>query len=95
MVWHEQETPPTEVEIVLAWHEAQNEGDVARLVALCADDIEAGGPELSGRGLTSLLRHFGPNGVRLELQAFLQRGPVVVVAEEVLLPPQPRMPRRG
>jgi ketosteroid isomerase-like protein len=76
----------TEVEAVIAWHEALNEGDVERLLALCSEDVEVGGPLGSARGSQALRDWFERAGLRLELTAFLQRSEVVVVTQEAEWP---------
>jgi ketosteroid isomerase-like protein len=65
--------------VVLAWHTALNEGDVERLVALSAEDVEVGGPRGSGRGSDLLREWFGRVGVRIEpLRTFVREQTVVV-----------------
>lgn len=70
-----------EVEIVRAWHQALNEGDVERLLALSHDDIEVGGPRGSGRGAQLLRQWFGRAGIRLTAQRMFHRGTTVVVEQ--------------
>jgi len=70
------------VEVVIAWHEALNDRDIERLISLCSDDVELGGPAGSGRGPELLREWFESSGLNLELGAFLQRGEVVVVSQE-------------
>jgi ketosteroid isomerase-like protein len=82
LVWTPQPRPPSEVEVVIAWHEALNDRDLDRLVSLCSDDVEFGGPGGSGHGPELLREWFASSGLDLELGAFLQRGEVVVVSQE-------------
>jgi hypothetical protein len=66
-------------EVVAAWHDALNAGDVDRLAGLSTDDVEVGGPRGAGRGVR-LLREWVERA-RIELQpgrAFQDRDRVVV-----------------
>ena len=82
LTWHPQEKPPSEVEIVIAWHEALNDGDIDRLIALSRPDVEVGDAAGSRIGPEAVREWFGTSGLNLELGAFLQRGEVVVVSQE-------------
>ena len=53
-------------EVVRAWHEAVNRGDADALVALCADDIEVGGPRGSARGHAILRDWLERAGIQVE-----------------------------
>jgi hypothetical protein len=77
-----QPTPRSEVEIVIAWHEALNDRDVDRLVALCSDDVEVGDAGDTRRGPAALRRRFDRPGLRLDLVAFLQRRELVLSCQE-------------
>lgn len=74
----------SEVETVIAWHTALNEGDLDALVALCTDDVEVGGPNGVTRGAEVLREWYERAGLHLHLQAFLQRREVVVVTQEAV-----------
>jgi hypothetical protein len=68
-----------EVETVLAWHEALNAGDTDRMVALCSEEVEVGGPRGSGRGRELLREWFARAGLSLSAErVFHGRGCVVV-----------------
>jgi hypothetical protein len=70
-----------EVEAVLAWHEALNAGDTDRMVALCSDDVEVGGPRGSGQGHQLLREWFARAGISLAAER-LYHQPGCVVAEQ-------------
>jgi ketosteroid isomerase-like protein len=67
---------------VIAWHQALNAGDVERLLALSAKDVEVGGPRGSGRGAQLLREWFGRAGIRLDPVSIVTRGDSVVVVEQ-------------
>jgi hypothetical protein len=71
----------TPVEVVRAWHDAVNAGDVDRLLALSTDDIEVGGPRGAGRGAQLLRDWFGRAGIHLEPRQLFVRGATVVAAQ--------------
>lgn len=71
-----------EPEIVRAWHQALNAGDIDRLVELSDDDIEVGGPRGSGQGRQLLREWFGRAGIRLTLGQMFHRGATVVAEQE-------------
>ncbi len=71
----------TEIYTVKAWHEALNEGDIERVVALSHPDIEVGGPRGTARGIEVLREWAGRAGVQLKPQRICQRGNVVVVEQ--------------
>src|SRR5690349_3789679 len=52
--------------VIEAWHTAVNAGDGAAAGALCTDDVQVGGPRVSGRGRDLLVGWVGQAGVRLE-----------------------------
>jgi ketosteroid isomerase-like protein len=68
-------------DIVLAWHQALNAGDVERVVALSHADVEVGGPRGSSRGTQALRDWVARAGVRLWPGRVFGRGEVVVVEE--------------
>lgn len=72
----------SEVDIVFAWHEALNAGDVDRLVALSSEDVEVGGPRGTGMGAHLLREWFGRAGVHLEPRRTYRRGDTVVVEQD-------------
>ncbi|HEX6710665.1 MAG TPA: nuclear transport factor 2 family protein [Rubrobacter sp.] len=71
-----------EIQVVTAWHEALNAGDVERLLQLSHPDLEVGGPRGTGRG-TQLLREWALGaGIRLDPgRIFHEEGTVVVEQE--------------
>jgi ketosteroid isomerase-like protein len=69
------------VETVLAWHAAVNAGDVDRVVALCALDVEVGGPRGVGRGTQVLREWVGRAGIRLVVRRVFAGDGVVVVEQ--------------
>lgn len=71
-----------ESDIVKAWHEALNEGDIDRLLELTDDDVEVGGPRGSGQGKLLLREWFGRAGIRLTPGQVFHRGATVVVEQE-------------
>jgi hypothetical protein len=73
--------PAPEVLVVGAWHEALNDGDTDRLVALSHPDVEVGGPRGTGNG-TRLLREWVDRAnVRLEPRRIFHRADAVVVKQ--------------
>jgi ketosteroid isomerase-like protein len=71
-----------ELAIVRAWHQALNQGDVDRLVALSRKDIEVGGPRGTTRGAQALREWFGRVGIRLEPRQMFHRQQTVVVEQD-------------
>ena len=69
------------VTVVLEWHQALNAGDLERLVALSADDVEVGGPRGSGRGRQLLREWFGRAGIRMVPRRAFAVGEAVVVEQ--------------
>jgi hypothetical protein len=76
----------TDVEIVQAWHEALNAGDVDRLVALCDANVEVGGPRGSSSGHQVLRDWFDRAGLSLSFGRAFHRPGVVVVEENAVWP---------
>jgi len=74
--------PTAEVFVVEAWHEALNDGDKDRLVALSHPDVEVGGPRGTGNG-TRLLREWVDRAnVRLKPRRIFHQADAVVVEQE-------------
>src|SRR4051794_32362333 len=69
------------VQVVLAWHEALNAGDLDRLAALSSEDVEVGGPRGSGRGRQQLGEWFGRARVTLVPKRVFERDALVVVEQ--------------
>ena len=68
-----------EIQTVIAWHDALNDGDVKRLVALSHPDVEVGGPRGSAHGARILREWVDRANVRLEPgRTFYEAGTVVV-----------------
>jgi ketosteroid isomerase-like protein len=68
-----------EIQTVIAWHDALNDGDVERLVALSHPDVEVGGPRGSAHGAQILREWVDRANIRLEPgRAFGDAGTVVV-----------------
>ena len=70
-----------EIKVVQDWHEALNHGDIERLVALSAADVEVGGPRGTSRGAAVLRDWFARAGLRLEPKQVYQRAENVVVEQ--------------
>ena len=67
------------VDVVRAWHEALNAGDVERLIAHSSENIELGGPRGSARSIQVLREWVGRAGLHLEpRQTFIRDNAVVV-----------------
>lgn len=71
-----------EAATVRDWHEAVNNGNVERLVALSSDDVEVGGPRGTGRGAELLREWFARAGIHLEPRRLFHRGQTVVVEQD-------------
>ena len=71
----------TEVEAVLAWHEALNAGDAERVASLSQPDVEVGGPRGVARGRQVLRDWVARANVRLEPLQLFRRDQTVVVEE--------------
>jgi hypothetical protein len=68
-----------EIQTVIAWHEALNNGDVERLVALSHPDVEVGGPRGNAHGAQILREWVDRANIRLEPgRIFSEAGTVVV-----------------
>ena len=68
-----------EIQTVIAWHDALNDGDVERLVALSHPDVEVGGPRGSAHGAQILREWVDRADIRLEPgRTFHEAGTVVV-----------------
>lgn len=70
------------VETVKRWHDALNAGDVDRLLALSAEDVEVGGPRGSGHGSSLLREWFGRAGITIDPLQYFNRGATVVVEQD-------------
>src|SRR5215211_3392207 len=75
-----------EVQTVLAWHAAANQGDVERLLALSSDDIEVGGPRGSDRGADLLREWLTRAGIHLTPGRIFARDEWVVVQQSARWP---------
>jgi hypothetical protein len=69
-------------DVVRAWHEAVNQGDADKLVALSSDDIEIGGPRGSASGSVILRDWLNRARIRLEPRRWFA-GPDLLVVEQV------------
>ena len=68
-----------EIQTVIAWHDALNDGDVERLVVLSHPDVEVGGPRGSAHGAQILREWVDRANIRLEPgRAFGDAGTEVV-----------------
>jgi ketosteroid isomerase-like protein len=75
--------PPLDPEqTVRAWHQTLNAGELDRLLALSAADVEVGGPRGSGRGRDLLRAWFGRADIRLEPISLQTHGEAVVVEQQ-------------
>src|SRR5829696_7283230 len=75
----------TEINAVLAWHEAVGEGDVTRFAGLVAPDVELEGlPVEDSSGLAVLSQWVESTRVQLAPRRVFQRGSVVVVEQSAL-----------
>jgi ketosteroid isomerase-like protein len=72
----------TEIQTVMAWHEALNEGDVERLVELSHPDVEVGGPRGTGHGEQIVREWVDRANIHLEPERIFHDGDAVV-AEQV------------
>ena len=71
---------------MLAWHDALNNGDIARLLSLSTEDVEVGGPRGVGRGAELLRDWFSRAGARLEPIRWADRAETVVVEQAARWP---------
>lgn len=71
-----------EIDVVLKWHEALNDGDIERLVALSDPEVEVGGPRGSGRGAQLLREWVNRANIRLQPRRVFHRSETVVAQQE-------------
>lgn len=72
----------SEIRTVEVWHEALNDGDVDRLMALCYPNVEMGGPQGTSRGLQTLREWVERANIRLVPRRVFHRAETVVVEQE-------------
>jgi ketosteroid isomerase-like protein len=72
----------TEIQTVIAWHEALNSGDVERLIALSHPNVEVGGPRGTARGAQVLREWVDRANINLEPGRILHEADTVVVEQE-------------
>jgi hypothetical protein len=70
-----------EIQTVIAWHDAVNEGDVERLVALSHPDVAVGGPRGSAHGAQILREWEDRANIRLEPGRTFGEASTVVVEQ--------------
>jgi ketosteroid isomerase-like protein len=70
-----------EIQTVIAWHDALNNGDVERLVALCHPDVEVGGPRGSAHGTQILREWVDRANIRLEAGRTFGEADTVIVEQ--------------
>jgi ketosteroid isomerase-like protein len=70
-----------EIQTIAAWHDALNDGDVERLVALSHPDIEVGGPRGSAHGAQILREWVDRANIRLEPGRTFGEADTVVVEQ--------------
>ena len=68
-----------EIQTVIAWHDALNDGDVERLVALSHPEVEVGGPRGSAHGAQILREWVDRANIRLEPGRTFHEANTVVV----------------
>jgi ketosteroid isomerase-like protein len=68
-----------EIQTVIAWHDALNNGDVERLVALSHPEVEVGGPRGSAHGAQILREWVSRANIRLEPRRTFHEANTVVV----------------
>ena len=73
-----------EIQTVNAWHEALNNGDVERLVALSHPDVEVGGLKGSAHGDQTLREWVDRANIRLEFGRTFGEADTVVVEQEAV-----------
>lgn len=76
----------SEIDIVLAWHDAVNHGDTGRLADLLSDDVEIGGPRGSARGCDAFIDWVERTGIRMEPNGWYQRRGTVIVSQQAQWP---------
>ena len=69
------------VSVVLAFHDHLNDRDVARLLALAADDVRVGGPRGSGQGKHLLKEWVGRANITMTPVRWFRAGDTVVVEQ--------------
>ena len=74
------------IQIVRAWHEAVNSGDIERLGELVSDDIEIGGPRGTAHGREALIDWVQRSGIQMIPTVWYQRGQTVIVCEQATWP---------
>ena len=74
------------IEIVQAWHDALNGGDLGRLASLMHEDVDFGGPRGEGRGAADVLDWAERSGIRLEADRWFVTGDWVVVSQRARWP---------
>ena len=72
----------TEIQTVIAWHEALNSDDVERLIALSHPNVEVGGPRGTARGAQVLREWVDRANINLEPGRILHEADTVVVEQE-------------
>jgi hypothetical protein len=72
----------TEIQTVIAWHEALNSGDVERLVEISHTDVEVGGPRGTAQGAQVLREWVDRANINLEPGRILHEDDTVVVEQE-------------
>ena len=70
-----------EIQTVIAWHDALNNGDVERLVALSHPEVEVGGPRGSAHGVQILREWVDRANIRLEPGRTFGEADTVVVEQ--------------
>jgi ketosteroid isomerase-like protein len=70
-----------EIQTIAAWHDALNDGDVERLVALSHPDVEIGGPRGTGHGAQIVREWIDRANVRLEPKRTFHEADTVVVEQ--------------
>ena len=71
----------SEVDVVNAWHDALNAGEIDRLAGLVSDDVAVGGPRGSSRGANLLRAWVDRAGIELVPARTFHRGETVVVEQ--------------
>ncbi len=71
----------TEIQTVIAWHEALNSGDVERLVRLSHPDVEVGGPRGAAHGAQVLREWVDRANIQLEPGRIFHKADTVVVEQ--------------
>ena len=74
------------IDIVQAWHDALNGGQLDRLASLMHDDVAFGGPRGEGRGAAVVRDWAERSGIRLETDRWFVNGDWVVVSQRARWP---------